>query len=128
MVLDFGRNVTGYYIDEVKKKTLNINDINRGDYFDSNLYPILLGWLPLQEYYQQSISIYDYNPNARSGILKAIVKQVKSSTYTSEKSGIRKVWKVEVTDEIRNNENSSTIYYLDKEDRIVWKQEIMARG
>lgn len=123
MVLNFGKVVTGFYNDKMKKQNTLINDTANATYFDSNLYPYLIGWLPLKEGYQQNISIYDYNPSAKIGVLSASVKDVKSGIYKSEKSGDRNVWVVTVSDEIAGDD-ASTIYYFDKEDRKLWKQEL----
>ncbi len=128
MVLNFGKIVTGFYNDKMKKTNTIIKDTTRSDYFDSNLYPVLIGWLPLSEGYKQDLSIYDYNPSAKTGVLKAFVKNVQSGTYPSEKSGLRNVWIVSVSDEIGNGENGSSTYYFDKADRKLWKQEIDANG
>lgn len=128
MVLYFGKVVTGYYNDKMKKNIIVVSDTVNADYFDSNLYPLLIGWLPLQNDYKQDIAIYDFNPSARSGILQASIKDVKSGTYESDKNGIRSVWIVTVTDEIGKGGNSKSIYYFDKEDRRLWKQEIDANG
>lgn len=128
MVLEFGKVVTGYYFDKLKKANTVISDTTRTGYFDSNIYPALLGWLPLSEGYHQDINIYDFNPAAKSGILKASVNTVKSGTYSSAHSGTRNVWIVSVSDEIGNGGNGTSTYYFDKADRKLWKQEIEANG
>jgi hypothetical protein len=128
MVLNFGKVVTGFYNNKIKKKQTEIKDTTTGAYFDSNLYPTLITWLPLKEGYKQDISIYDYNPDAKIGVLKAFVKEVKKGTYESKNSGTRNVWIVTVADEIGNGENGVSTYYIDALDRKVWKQEIEAGG
>lgn len=128
MVLDFGKIVRGYYLDKMKKQTIVVNDTTSGEYYDSNLYPILIGWLPFTDNYKQDISIYDYNPSAKIGVLKASIKNVSSSTYQTDKNGSRDVWVVTVSDEIGNGENGVSTYYFDKADRKLWKQEIDAGG
>lgn len=128
MVLDFGPVVTGYYADKRSKKHTDIRDTVSSLYFDSNLYPVMLGWLPLKEGYQKTISIYDYNPAARSGLLRAFVQEVKSGRYKSDRKGEREVWVVTVTDELGNGENGKSTYYFDKADRTLWQQEIEAGG
>lgn len=128
MVLNFGNTVTGFYDDKIKKRKTIVNDTTNSDYFDSNLYPVLIGWLPLNDNYSQDISIYDYNPSAKIGVIKASIKKVSGGTYQTEKSGIRNVWVVTVTDEIGNGENGESTYYFDKTDRKLWKQEINANG
>jgi hypothetical protein len=128
MVLNFGKVVTGFYNDKMKIKTSMISDTTKNDYFDSNLYPVLIGWLPLKNDYNQDISIYDYNPSAKIGVIKASIRNVTSQTYLTDKNGIRNVWVVTVSDEIGNGENGVSTYYFDKVDRKLWKQEINASG
>jgi hypothetical protein len=50
-----------------------VNDTVGSDYFDSNLYPVLLALLPLNEAYTREISIYDSNLYGKKGVMKAIV-------------------------------------------------------
>lgn len=125
MVLNFGKVVTGYYNDKVKGNTIQVVDTTREAYFDSNLYPQLLAWLPLREGYKQDIAIYDYNPAGKKGVINASITAVTSGKYSSMKSGEREVWVVTVTDEIGSG-NSVSTYYFDKADRKIWKQEIVA--
>ena len=125
MMLQFGKVVTGYYLDKTKKTNTVISDTTGQSYFDSNLYPYLLGLLPLKEGYTQEISIYDYNPSGKIGVIKGWVKEVKSGTYASQQAGTRAVWMVTVKDELgAGNIESFSVYYFDKTDRKLWKQEI----
>lgn len=125
MALNFGKIVTGYYSDKIKKTTTIIKDTTKEDYFDSNLYPVILTWLPLKEGYKQDISIYDYNPSGRIGVIKASVEDVKKGKHETERSGSREVWIVTVSDEIGGSDSKMT-YYIDQADRKLWKQEINA--
>ena len=125
MVLNFGKVVSGFYNDKTKNQNTIIHDTTNVDYFDSNLYPTVITWLPLKEGYKQDISIYDYNPSAKIGVLKASITEVKTGTYKTVKSGNKEVWIVIVTDEISNGVST---YYIDKADRKLWKQEISAGG
>lgn len=125
VVLNFGKVVTGFYNDKIKKIITTINDPTSSEYFDSNLYPILIGWLPLCDSYKQNISIYNYTPAGKRGVIKAYVKNVASSSYQTEKNGIRNVWDVTVSDEIGNGIST---YYFDKVDRKLWKHEIDTNG
>jgi hypothetical protein len=128
MVLNFGKVVTGKYNNKMKKKQTEIKDTTNEAYFDSNLYPTLISWLPLKEGYKQDIAIYDYNPDGKIGVIKAFVKEVKKGIYENKKSGTRNVWVVTVADELGNGENGISTYYIDILDRKVWKQEINAGG
>jgi hypothetical protein len=126
MVLQFGKIVKGFYNDKIKHSNTIINDTTKQDYFDSNLYPVLITWLPLQEGYTKDISIYDYKPGGKTGVIKATVHNVTKGTFATQKSGIRDVWIVKVSDEI-GGEGYST-YYIDAADRRLWKQQIEAGG
>ncbi len=128
MVLYFGKVVTGFYNDKMKKQNTIISDTTTADYFDSNLYPALIRWLPLTNGYKESIAIYDYNPNAKIGVIKANVTNVTTGEYASKTMGTRAVWVVTVSDEIGNGENGVSTYYIDKADRKLWQQNINAGG
>jgi hypothetical protein len=125
MVLNFGPIVTGYYNDKVKQEKIQIIDTTRTSYFDSNLYPALIAWLPLKEGYTQDLSIYDYNPSGTIGVIGAFIQMVSSGRYQSIRSGLRDVWVTTVRDEIGGDKHQSSMtYYIDKADRRLWKQEI----
>lgn len=126
MVLHFGKIVTGFYDNKMNHQYTPIADTTKRAYFDSNLYPLLLGWMRLSEDLKQEINIYDYNPAGKTGVLKAAVIDVKSGIYESQQSGPRTVWIVTASDEIGNGENGVSTYYFDKADRKLWKQEIVA--
>ena len=127
MVLHFGTIVTGYYEDKIKKTSTLIRDTTHESYFDSNLYPSLLRWLPLSEGYKREMLIYDYNPAGKIGVIKANVKSVSSGSYQSTTAGKRDVWILVVSDELGAG-NSFSTYYIDKTDRSLWKQEINSGG
>jgi hypothetical protein len=125
MVLRYGTSVTGYYDDKAKHQKTAIQDTINTSYFDSNLYPQLITWLPLKVGYTSEIALYDYNSPEKSGVLKAYVKDVKAGIYESSKSGKHKVWVVTVTDELSP---SVSTYFVDVADRRLWKQEILVKG
>lgn len=127
MVLRFDRGITGYYFDKQKSKKIEVADTTAADYFDSNLYPYLIRLLPLKEGYIATISVYDFNPNGKKGILNAFVKKVESGLLKSNDEN-RAVWIVTVTDELGLDNNSSSIYYIGKQDRKLLKQEINSAG
>jgi hypothetical protein len=84
-------------------------------------------WLPLQDGYTAGMGIYDYNP-ATKGIVGATITNVTSGVYQSAKSGKHAVWLVSVNDGLDKQGNSSSTYFIDKETRQLWKQEIVAGG
>jgi hypothetical protein len=128
MVLHFGYHITGFYNDKMKKTNTPISDTAMDAYFDSNLYPTLIRWLPFKEGYTRELSIYDYNPSGKKGILKASITYVKKGIYHSTVSGDQPVWIVTVSDEIGGGENGVSDYYIGITNRKLWKQEINAGG
>lgn len=128
MVLYFGKVVKGFYFDKLKICNTVISDTTTTGYFDSNLYPALIRWLPLSNGYQQSIYIYDYNPASKIGVIKAAVTNVTPGEYLSKTRGLRAVWIVTVKDEIGNGENGVSTYYVDKADRKLWQLSIDSGG
>lgn len=123
MSLRFTKNkVTGYYLDKKTQKKDIINEITTSSYFDSNSYPALIRFLPFKESYTTEISIFDYNPTAKKGVIKAYIEKVEKGEYNG-----KKVWIVKITDDIQDRKSEST-YYIDSATRKVLKQEINANG
>ena len=119
----FNKNkATGYYIDKKTQKKDIIDEVTTSTYFDSNGYPALIRFLPLTENYNSEISIFDYNPTAKKGIIKAYIEKVEKGEYKG-----KKVWVVKTTDDIQDRKTES-IYYIDINTRKVLKQEINAGG
>jgi hypothetical protein len=125
MALNFGKVVTGFYLDKAKQQFSLISDSSSETYFDSNIYPLLISWLPLKDGFTKTISIYDYNPAGKRGVIRANITGVKSGLLENRETP---VWIVTVTDEINNMPGSSMIYYIGKSDRKLWRQEINAGG
>ncbi|PZU80112.1 MAG: hypothetical protein DI529_16875 [Chryseobacterium sp.] len=123
MLLRFTKNkVTGYYLDNKTRKKDMIDELTTSPYFDSNSYPALIRFLPLSENYSNEIAIFDYNPTAKKGIIKAYIEKVEKSEYNG-----KKVWVVKSTDDIQDRKAEST-YYIDIDSRKILKQEINAGG
>lgn len=123
MALTFDKNkVTGYYLDKKTQKKDLIDEATISAYFDSNSYPALIRFLPLKENYTAEISIFDYNPTAKKGVIKAYIEKVEEGEYNG-----KKVWIVKTTDDIQDRKTES-IYYIDTITRKVLKQEINAGG
>ncbi|KMQ59492.1 hypothetical protein ACM46_20605 [Chryseobacterium angstadtii] len=122
MVLKSGKtNVTGYYLDKKSQKKNNI-DIPATHYFDSSSYPMMLRFSPLKENYMADLSIFDYNPNAKQGLIKAYILEVKKTDYEG-----KKVWAVKTTDDI-SDKTSFVTYYIDSESRKILKQDMDLGG
>ena len=103
-----------------------VNEASEVSFFDSNLYPYLLRFLSFKENYTAAIPIFDYNPNGAMDVVHAYITNVTTSTIEHKQLGKRTVWAVTVTDELNGNAASTSIYYIDQQDRTLWKQEITA--
>lgn len=122
MVLKFGKNITGYYLDKQTGIKTQIEEDTYKPFFDSNFYPQLIRLLPLKNGYSNTISIFDYNPSSQIGVITATIKNTEESSMDYNDKNI-KVWKVKTTDEISSNSATST-FYIDKSTRKILKQEI----
>lgn len=122
MVLNFSNKVTGYYLDKISGTRIDISENVDKPFFDSNFYPQLLRWLPLEEGYTDTISIFDYNPNGEIGIVTATILSTEEATIDFN-GNLRKVWKVVTTDEISKNTTVNS-YYIEMETRNILMQEI----
>lgn len=126
MVLNFGKKITGYYLDKkTETKTLISEEVDM-PFFDSNFYPQLIRWLPLKDGYSNTISIFDYNPTAKIGVISATIKSTEEVIINFDGKK-RKVWKVVTTDDISNNTAIST-YFIDTTTRKTLRQEIDLGG
>jgi hypothetical protein len=128
MAINFGKDVTGFYRDKKTAKTTRFAHNVKPGYFDSNFYPMLINWLPLKPKLRADINIYDYNPNGKTGLQKVQIVGITQGSYESKKFGKRKVWVVEVSDEIGGINGSTTISYIDQSTRQTYKQQISAGG
>jgi hypothetical protein len=117
MVLNFGKEVTGYYLDKASNKKTEINEKTSEDFFDSNIYPQLIRWLPLKENYKTNIAIYDYNPK-KSGVLKVNIQNTEKGMFKNIP-----VWIVKTTDGITDHKVITT-FYIDLKTRQLLKQEM----
>lgn len=126
MVLKFGEKISGYYLDKQSGNRTKISEIAETPFFDSNFYPQFIRLLPLEENYTTTISIFDYNPKSKTGVITATIRKTEQDTINSN-GEIKQVWKVEVTDDISNNSAIST-YYIEKSTRKILKQEIDVGG
>ncbi|MDH7913576.1 hypothetical protein [Winogradskyella sp. SYSU M77433] len=122
MVLKFDDNITGYYFDkQTNTKTQILEETNK-PFFDSNFYPQLIRLLPLAKDYSTSISIFDYNPDSKIGVIKATIKNTTKIKLDFD-GKTHNIWKVETTDDISDNSVLNT-YYIEVSKRKILKQEI----
>lgn len=121
--IKYGTTIEGYYYDKKSGKGKQIKDNTNGGFFDSFIYPYLLGALPLTSGYKAILPVYEYKPDAKGMISNTRITEVKSSMYRSEITGEHAVWQVSVFEE---GTNVKYEYYIDKESRKLWKVEILA--
>jgi hypothetical protein len=123
LVLRYNRVITGVHNDKVNNEITNISDsTTEGTFFDSQLYPQLIRWLPLRAGYKQDIAIYDYNPAVdRIGKMKASIVNT-----VPEKLKGRAVWVVTVKDDMQPGAVST--YYIGVADRRLWRVEVENKG
>lgn len=122
MVLKFDEKITGYYLDKHTNTKTQISEEAHKPFFDSNMYSQLIRLLPLKNGYSNTISIFDYNPKSKIGVITATIKNTEKST-TEHNGELKQIWKVETTDEISDNSATST-YFIDRSTRKILKQEI----
>ncbi|WP_345992420.1 hypothetical protein AAEU33_10055 [Chryseobacterium sp. Chry.R1] len=122
MALHFGKTVTGYYTDKASNTKTEINEKGEGGFFDSNIYPQIIRWLPLKDHYKTDIAIFDYNPKSSKRLMKAHITDTQKGTFLN-----KEVWMVSVTDDISDNAVKMT-FYIDTKSNQVLKQEIDAGG
>jgi len=123
MTLRFEKTkATGYYLDKKNQKKDKIEEKTSTEYFDSNSYPGLIRYLPLKEHYSIEMPIFDYNPEAKKGVVKAYIEDVIKGELND-----KEVWIVKTTDDIKNRKTIVT-YYIDVATREVLKQEIDSDG
>lgn len=125
MVLNYEKEITGFYYDRKTKKKTAIREPGQSIFFDSYAYPYLLGLLPLTSGYKSEIAIYDYKQGSERNIKKCRIEEVKSNVFVSSLTGEHKTWQVDVLEEASNDRY---IYYFDKDSRRLWKIEIFSRG
>jgi hypothetical protein len=125
MVLNFNEKVTGYYFDKKTQSKIEISETIKSSYFLSNIFPQLIGWLPLNEGYHGTVSIFDYNPSAKKGLVKAFIKNVRKGKMDGNNN--KDVWIVKVTYDISDNKAIST-YYIELSTRQLIRHEVNMKG
>ncbi|GMN11379.1 hypothetical protein MTsPCn9_10140 [Croceitalea sp. MTPC9] len=120
MVMKFGEKITGYYKDLMTDSKTQILETSTEPFFDSNFYPYLIRLLPLKDEYATTISMFDYNPKSKIGIMKATILDTKSIEIDFNGKE-RKVWEVKTTNDISDNKFMTT-FYIDKATRQTLKQ------
>jgi hypothetical protein len=118
MTIRFGSSITGSYADKQKGTILSIADTIPSAFFDSNMYPTLIRWLPLRTGFTKDFPVYDFNPNGKTGVMKVSVICVRQSDYRHRSMEVKRVYLVTVKDEISQG---TTTYFIDVATRKLWK-------
>lgn len=120
MVFNFGEKITGYYKVIRTGKVTEISETKFKPVFDSNSYPYIIRLLPLTEKYTTEISIFDFNPKSKVGIMKVSIVDTKTGEidFNGEK---RKIWEVKTTSDISENKFITT-FFIDKLTKKTLKQ------
>ncbi|MGO4291754.1 DUF3108 domain-containing protein [Chitinophaga sp. RAB17] len=125
MVLHFGNNVTGYHIDKKTGKKTLIKEAGDKYFIDSYTYPFILSLLPLTSGYSTDLPVYEYKPANGDNLKKAVVEEVKNSTWVSKYTGKHDVWEVTV---VEPSTDEKSISYIDKKTRRLWQIDSWANG
>ncbi|RBL93397.1 hypothetical protein DF182_12840 [Chitinophaga flava] len=125
MVLYFGNDVTGYYLDKKTGKKNQIKEAGNQYFIDSYTYPFLLSLLPLTSGYSTDLSVYEYKPTNNGNVKKAIVEEVKNNIYISKFTGKHDVWEVTV---VEPSTNEKSVSYIDKKTRRLWQVDMFSNG
>lgn len=121
--IKYGNAIEGYYYNKRSNKGNQVKDNENGAFFDSFIYPYLLGAFPLTSGYKAILPVYEYKPGAKSNVSNTRITEVKSSMHRSNITGEHAVWQVSVFEE---GTNVKCEYYIDKESRKLWKVDILA--
>lgn len=125
MVLHFGNDVTGYYVDKKTGKKNQIKEAGDQYFVDSYTYPFILSLLPLTSGYSTDLSVYEYKPTNNGNVKKAVVEEVKNNTYISKFTGKHDVWEVTV---VEPSTDERSVSYIDKKTRRLWQVDMFTNG
>lgn len=123
MVVNYGKDVNGYYYDKQTRKKHIIKEQGNA-FFDSYTYPYLLALLPLTTGYSKEFTVFDFIPDNSTNLKKTRIENVISDVYVSKLTGEHKVWQVSVYEEATKD---SFVYYIDQETRRIWKIDFVMR-
>ncbi|MCW3464480.1 DUF3108 domain-containing protein [Chitinophaga nivalis] len=125
MVLHFGDHVTGYHVDKKTGKKTQIKEAGNQYFLDSYTYPFLLSLLPLTSGYNTDLPVYEYKPENKTNLKKAIVEEVKNNTWVSKYTGKHDVWEVTV---VEPSTEERSVSYIDKKTRRLWQVDMWSNG
>lgn len=124
--LNFAEPITGNYYSKKTKKDKKLNLRSTGEYVDFNWFDQMIVTLPLTVGYKARIPQFYYSDT--DGVLMEYytIKEVKSFSYNSPRTGKHDTWLVSVLEE---KTGAIYNYIVDKKDRRLWQREMsMAKG
>lgn len=119
--LSFGETITGNYYSKKTKKDKNISLNPTQPFVDFNWMDHLILTLPLDLGYKARIPQFYYNSNSDIFVEDYTIKDVKSYSYGSPKTGKHDSWLVTLLEE---STGAIYNYVVDKKDRRLWQREM----
>ncbi|MEH7889450.1 hypothetical protein [Elizabethkingia meningoseptica] len=124
--LNFGETITGNYYSKETQKDKKVNFRPTEAFIDFNWTDMMIGTLPLDVGYKARIPQFYYNDGSNVHVEYYIIKEVKSYSYSSPKTGKHATWLVTLLEE---STNAIYNYVVDKKDRRLWQREMsMSKG
>lgn len=124
--LNFGETITGNYYSKETQKDKKVNFRPTEAFIDFNWTDMMIGTLPLDVGYKARIPQFYYNDGSNVHVEYYTIKEVKSYSYSSPKTGKHATWLVTLLEE---STNAIYNYVVDKKDRRLWQREMsMSKG
>jgi len=124
--LNFGETITGNYYSKKTKKDKKLKLNPKEAYIDWNWTDHFIGTLPLDVGYKARFPQFYYTDGSDVFIEYYTIKEVKSFSYNSPKTGKHEAWLVTVSEE---SSGGIYNYIIDKKDHRLWQREMsMGKG
>ncbi|AJW63107.1 hypothetical protein VO54_01631 [Elizabethkingia miricola] len=124
--INFGETITGNYYSKETKKDKKVNFRPTEAFIDFNWTDLMIGTLPLDVGYKARIPQFYYNDGSNVHVEYYTIKEVKSYSYNSPKTGKHATWLVTLLEE---STNAIYNFVIDKKDRRLWQREMsMSKG
>ncbi len=119
--INFGETITGNYYSKKTKKEKKINLQPTKSFIDFNWTDHMITTLPLDVGYKARIPQFYYNSESNIFIEDYTIKEVKSYSYGSPKTGKHDTWLITLLEE---STGAIYNYVVDKKDRRLWQREM----
>ncbi|WP_407479446.1 DUF3108 domain-containing protein [Elizabethkingia miricola] len=122
----YSETITGNYYSKETKKDKKVNFRPTEAFIDFNWTDLMIGTLPLDVGYKARIPQFYYNDGSNVHVEYYTIKEVKSYSYNSPKTGKHATWLVTLLEE---STNAIYNFVIDKKDRKLWQREMsMSKG